>query len=140
MMAVFGVVTTLASAISGQLLRFMSLNRLLWLNMLLETCILVTLLIWKPEQEDEWLFYCIISACALCFGIYRSQVPNVYSVLWKDNLPPAMALLGTCEAVAYALMFGLGDIVPLPKIILTLSSGLLGTIAYRIAWNLRKNI
>jgi len=140
LMALFGVVTTFASAISGQLLRVITLNKLLWTNMVLEVSILMTFLFWKPEKSQEWLFYLITAASALCFGIYRSQVPNVYSVLWKDNLPPAMALLGTCEAIAYALMFGLGDIVPFPKIILTLSCCLLGTIAYRFAWSLRKNI
>ena len=138
-MAIFGGMTTISSGISGYLLRIIPINLLLWITTSIQAAVMAILFAWTPNPEDKWLFYVISGTFGLCFGIFRCQVPNVYSVFWKDRLPTAMALLGSSEAVAYALMFGLGDVVPFVKAVIMLCTVLVGTGMCTLAWKMNKN-
>ena len=138
-MALFGGMTTLASGCSGQILRIIPINFLLWITTMVQSSVLVVLFIWTPNPDDKWLFYLISALFGLCFGIFRCQVPNVYSTFWKDKLPTAMALLGSAEATAYALMFGLGSVKPIVKASVMTFTGVVGAVLYTLAWKMGKD-
>ena len=76
-MAVLGATMAMSSFSSAYLAKKIPVSALILVTSLLETCILVTLIVWPPS-DVIWVYYVIAGGFGVTNGIMKSQVCRLF--------------------------------------------------------------
>ena len=141
MLTAFGATNAISSILGGQVLQFIKLRTLLRATVVIEVLMWLFLLIWAPSPCCNELPYYVLSTCfGLIFGVLKSQIANVFNAFWgKEDIAPAMGMLGSCEAISIATIYMLGHFPAKFKIVLTMCCTVIGTLCYEYAYRLNLN-
>ena len=136
----YGAVSTGASLLSGFLLKCLRLTYVVCVAVAVEVILWAYLFRWQPSADVHvWMYVVFCTGFGFSNGMLRSLLAHIFSVLYNENLPTGMALLGSCEAISTSLLFALGDWTPpVVKVCITLVSGCLGVCTFRKAWVLHE--
>jgi len=142
MMICYGLVSTLTCLLAGSLFRWIAITKLVYITLIFETLIFIGLLLWQPTSSTSTLvvYGFLFSFFGITNGLNRTLIADIFSLLFTDPVSAGMALLGATEAASSSLLFGLGDVTaPIFKIILTMTSSVVGGATFKIAWKMRNN-
>ena len=79
-MAVYGVVRVITSFVSGQVVKVISISKVVGFAAIFENVIFVVLLVWQPVRDDVnvWVYYVISGAFGLGRFIKVAKITNFY--------------------------------------------------------------
>jgi len=142
-MALFGLMMAFSSMLSGQLAKCLSIVQIIVAANILENGVLISLFVWTPTQnasDEIFIFYVIAAGMGFTNGVFKSQTPSVYSVIWTepDEVAASSALQGLWEALAATILYGFSGIIyPISQLILVIVTLNLGTVTLVLAWRMK---
>ncbi|XP_076804839.1 protein unc-93 homolog A-like isoform X2 [Clavelina lepadiformis] len=87
-----GALQPLGSLISVYALRYMNHISLFTIATFLETSVTVVIFIWTPTEDGKVILFVIAATLAVAHGVFLSQVPSAYNLLFPEDRSAAMSL------------------------------------------------
>ncbi|XP_045191368.1 protein unc-93 homolog A-like [Mercenaria mercenaria] len=104
-MICYGVVDAICSFSFGRLVQFVGHTPFFLLAFLLHGGLQITFLLWKPNNEQVYLFYIFAALWGMGDAVIQTQINALYGMLWTKDSEAAFANYRLWESLGFIIAF-----------------------------------